>query len=112
MIFIQTNDDQSISLIHYMPFDEKYGLHKTEKELLEIGYLVNTVPEKYEGVIPDGKMPILKYNGSEFFWEMVDEIKRPKSLQDLENEITNLQSQQTATNDAVLGLMSMMTMMN
>lgn len=42
--FIRTNGDR-VELIHYMPFDQENGLGKTEKELLQEGYLVDEIPE-------------------------------------------------------------------
>ncbi|MDL2287631.1 hypothetical protein LJB90_03630 [Eubacteriales bacterium OttesenSCG-928-G02] len=41
----------SVGFIHYMPFDPKYGLGKTELELLETGKLVDEFPnpEIHEG---------------------------------------------------------------
>lgn len=34
-----------VTYIHYMPFDEKNGLGKTEEELLTTGFLVEDVAE-------------------------------------------------------------------
>lgn len=103
MIYIRTTDEK-VTFTHYMPFDEKYGLHKTEEELLKDGYLVEVIP-KYEGDIPDGKRPELHYNGSMFSFVMVDQ---PKSKDDIMKEkLTSLESQQDDINEAILGLMNM-----
>ena len=107
MIYIETKN-KIITYTHYMPFDPEFGLGKSEEELKKTGYLVESIPEEYSGEIPEGKMPELHYNGSEFSWVMVDKPEDEKTV--LEKEIESLKQQQAATNDAVLGLMSMITM--
>lgn len=111
MIYFQTNSNNQLTYIHYMPFDEKYGLNKTEDELLKTGYIVESMPT-YAGEIPEGKIPELRYNGSEFTWEMVDkpvsEPEQEPSYAELKAELEELKSQQAATDSAVLGLMNMM----
>jgi len=42
--FIQ-HQGKKVTLIHYMPFDEVHGFHKSEEELLQMGELVDEVPE-------------------------------------------------------------------
>lgn len=104
MIYLKTDENGKVTMIHWMPFDPVYGLDKTEAELLETGYLVDSIPE-YSGEIPEGKMPELHYNGTEFSWVMVD---KPADPNDQSAKIAALESQQEATNQAVLGLMDMM----
>lgn len=81
MIFIRTEDNK-IVYTHYMPFDETYGLGKTEDELKQDGYLVDTIPG-YEGEVPEGKIPEVRYDGENFSWVMVD---KPKSREEDLNE--------------------------
>ena len=50
-------------------------------------------------------------NTSSDFWEKIETTSDIVEF-NAKSEITTLENQQTATNDAVLGLMSMMTMMN
>lgn len=111
MIYFETNDIGQLTFIHYMPFDNKYGMGKTEEELLKTGYLVESLPE-YTGEIPEGKVPELRYDGSEFSWEMVDapepEPVPETEYEQLRAELESLKSQQAATDSAVLGLMNMM----
>lgn len=52
MIFVQTEKDTHIvKMIHYLPFDEKYGLKDeegnqiTEEELKKIGFLTELQPD-------------------------------------------------------------------
>lgn len=45
MIYIQIDQDNKVLFTHNMPFDEQYGLNKTEQELLLDGYLIDSVPE-------------------------------------------------------------------
>ena len=90
-----------------MPFDEVYGLHKTEAELLQDGYLVDAIPD-YEGEVPDDKIAELHYNGTEFSYVLVD---KPKSQEDtMKEKLTSLEAQQEATNEAILGLMNMINL--
>ena len=105
MIFIRTEDNR-IVYTHYMPFDETYGLGKTEDELKQDGYLVDAIPS-YEGEVPEGKIPEVRYDGKNFFWVMVD---KPKSREEeTQEKISALQTQLDATNEALLGLMAMVT---
>lgn len=111
MIYFQTNSSNQLTYIHYMPFDEKYGLHKTESELKKTGYLVDSLPT-YTGEIPDGKIPELRYDGRKFSWEIVD-VPEPEPVPETEYEklraeLESIKSQQAATDSAVLGLMNMM----
>lgn len=106
MIFIKTENDK-IVYTHYMPFDETYGLHKTEAELLQDGYLVDAIPT-YEGEVPDDKIAELHYDGSMFSFVLVD---KPKSQEDtMKEKLTSLEAQQEATNEAILGLMNMINL--
>ena len=106
MIYIETQNGK-VTYQHFMPFSQKYGLGKTEEELKETGYLVESVPEEYTGEVPEGKRPELHYNGSEFSWVMVD---KPKDPENQSNKIADLEAQLQSTNQAVLGLMDMMNL--
>lgn len=90
-IYITTDNNNKVMLIHNMPFDSQYGLHQTEQELLKTGYLVDSVPE-YDTTTLVDKIPILYYNGTEFYWELVDrplskEEEILKELQLKQNEL-------------------------
>lgn len=103
MIYIQTKNEV-VTFVHYMPFDETYGMHKTEKELKSTGFLVDAIPN-YEGEVPDNKTAELHYNGAEFSYVLID---KPKSREDaMKEKLTSLEAQQEATNEAILGLMNM-----
>ena len=104
MVYIETNENTQVVYQHFMPFDSVYGLGKTEEELLQTGYLVESVPE-YTEEIPSGKSAELHYDGAEFSWVLVDVPEEPETL---ENRINKLEIQQAATDSAVLGLMNMM----
>lgn len=90
MIYIQLSNKGTIEFQHNMPFDSVEGLHKTEAELLETGYLVESVPE-YSGEIPEGKTPELHYDGTNFSWVMVDKPVDPNAV--LEARIAELEAQ-------------------
>lgn len=68
-----TVEETRVQLIHYMPFDEKEGLKMTEEELMQIGYLLDEIPEP-EPV--EGKIPEPHYTPEKGFWyEYVDAPK-------------------------------------
>lgn len=76
MIFIKVDSNHEIQMTHYMPFHGKYGLHKTEAQLLKEGYLVESVPE-FEA--KEGYSAVTKFNTEtkEFYCEYV-EIPQPE----------------------------------
>jgi len=57
--FIQDEKGLRVGFIHHKPFDEKDGLRKTEEELLQIGALVDEIPEPEQR---EGKIPVMYYN--------------------------------------------------
>lgn len=70
MIFIKVDSvTNEVNFQHFMPFDEVNGLHKTQEELLQDGYLVDSIPDPEQ--IND-KVPILKYNGTSLYYEYQD----------------------------------------
>ena len=103
MIYIQLSSKGTIEFQHNMPFDSIEGLHKTKEELLKTGYLVESIPE-YSGEVPEGKMPELHYNGTEFSWVMVEKPADPNDqsakIAAQEARIAELE----AVNAAYLGL--------
>jgi hypothetical protein len=77
MIYVEVEYDGSIKFVHYKPFDEKDGLGKTEAELKQTGYLVESIPEPE---MIEGKVPILKFDkvNEEFYYEYVDRPLTPE----------------------------------
>ncbi|RXH52484.1 hypothetical protein D6T70_06505 [Kurthia gibsonii] len=70
MIFIKVDSvTNEVNFQHFMPFDEVNGLHKTQEELLQDGYLVDSIPDPEQ---INGKVPILKYNGTSLYYEYQD----------------------------------------
>ncbi|OAT71865.1 hypothetical protein [Parageobacillus thermoglucosidasius] len=51
-----------VTYIHYMPFDEKYGLGKTQEELEQTGVLIDDIPPAPTEQAPIGKLYVLKYD--------------------------------------------------
>lgn len=92
MTYFEISQQNAVSYIHYMPFDPKYGLGKSEEELKKTGYLVDSLPE-YSEEIPEGKKPELHYDGSEFSWVLVDVTEEPETL---ETRVENLEAQVSA----------------
>lgn len=69
MIFMKIENGELTGYINYQPFHEKYGLGKTQEELLQSGILVDSVP-KPEQI--EGKVPVLKYDGTNLYYEYQD----------------------------------------
>jgi hypothetical protein len=86
MIFIKVDDNNNITMTHYMPFDEKNGMHKTKAELLKIGYLVENIPE-FEP--KDGYYTVPKFDTGkmEFYCEYVEIPKTEATTDDILNAI-------------------------
>jgi hypothetical protein len=79
MIFIKTDAETKVWYTHHMPFDENYGLKKSETELLQEGYLVESIPQPE---IIDGKNAELFYTKDlGFKYEYVDIPKTPEQIQ-------------------------------
>ncbi|HEY9746681.1 MAG TPA: hypothetical protein V6C99_10740 [Oculatellaceae cyanobacterium] len=57
--FIKDEKGLRVGFIHHMPFDSQHGMGKTEQELLQIGALVDDIPEPEQ---IEGKVPVLYYN--------------------------------------------------
>lgn len=99
MVYFQTDSNGMVTFIHYVPFDETYGLGKSEEELQSSGYLVESLPE-YTEILPEGKIPRLYYDGSEFSWQLEDAPKSESTrIDELEQRIAELE----ALNAAYLG---------
>lgn len=72
-----------VAYIHYMPFDEKNGLGKTEEELLTTGFLVEDIADPE---LIDGKYPIQHYSLERGFWFEYKDIV-PEPVLNLDNYI-------------------------
>ncbi|WP_017435149.1 hypothetical protein [Saccharococcus caldoxylosilyticus] len=100
MIYIEVDDNGLVTFAHYKPFDEKDGLGKTEAELRQTGYLVESIPEPE--AIP-GKIPVLKFDkiNERFYYEYIDRPLTPEEeVQQLKERITLMQQ---ALDDLILG---------
>ncbi|MCM3316710.1 hypothetical protein M3603_08465 [Rummeliibacillus stabekisii] len=69
MIFVKVNKEYEIEQVHYLPFDPVHGFGKTEEELLKEGLLVESLPEPE---LISGKNAMLRYDGSDFYFEYED----------------------------------------
>lgn len=82
--FIQV-DGERVMLIHNMPFDAVNGMGKTEAELMQMGVLLDDVPEPQQ---IDGKIALPYYNATEGFHYIyedkpqTDEEKKMSAMQD------------------------------
>ncbi|EDU35753.1 hypothetical protein CLOSPO_01918 [Clostridium sporogenes ATCC 15579] len=93
-----TDKKYEVLVVHYMPFDPKYGLGKTKEEIEEMGgVFVTEIPEP-ERI--GGKYPIRYWDPikQEIFYEYEENIPGSKEeiqeerLTKLENDITILQN--------------------
>lgn len=113
MIFIQferiTDTKALVTFTHFMPFDEIYGLGKTEQELLERGALVESEPQKE---FHSDKQAMLFYNPqvNELFYEYVD-IPLPENERIAQLEMATEENKKANldTQEAVLQLYEMVT---
>lgn len=91
MIFIKTNSDNQVTFIHYKPFDEINGLKKTETELSQEGFLVESLPDAEQ---IEGKDVVYSYTKADgFTFAYIDILKTPDQIQ---AEKTELLENQTA----------------
>lgn len=74
-------DGNKVMLIHNMPFDPVYGLGKTEAELMQMGALVDDVPDPEHR---PGKTAMAYYTPEKgFYYEYVDAPAGPASSDDI-----------------------------
>lgn len=99
MIFI-TVDGNNITTIHHQPFDPVYGLGKTEEELRNEGVLVDSIPEPER---LEGKTPVLKYSGTDLYYEYVD--MPVDEITVLKSELENQKQALAETNATLLEFM-------
>ena len=82
MIYVETNAQNVVVYLHYMPFDGQYGLGKTEDELKKTGFLTDSLPGR-PGPIPENQYAVLKFEGGQFSWEFWNVSPEPPSYSEL-----------------------------
>lgn len=100
MIFVQILENNETGTIHYNPFDNEKGLHKTESELLQDGILVDSLPPI---TISENKVAVLKYDGTKLYYEYSDRPLTPE--EQTKQEIEALKAQVDALNIALAQVM-------
>ena len=104
MIFVKWNEKNDVTFVHYMPFDEKEGLNKTEEELLEEGVLIESIPNPEQ---VEGKGSEMKYDpeSKSVYYEYFDlPVDREKELEKLVEELRGKQElMQSALDDLIMG---------
>lgn len=93
-------ENTRVMFTHFMPFDEKHGMGKTEEELLQEGYLIDEIPEPEQ---QEGKIAEPHYTPEKgYYYEYVDapEPKPETDVAALQEEVKELQ----ATVNALLGV--------
>lgn len=80
-IYIQTNDHNQVVFMHYSPFDEAHGMHKTESELLQDGFLIDSIPT---AISAENKVPVAYYTETDGYWyEYIDPPAGPATTSDI-----------------------------
>ena len=103
MIYLQVDEKGQVVFQHHMPFDETFGLRKSEEDLLKEGYLVDALPQKEER---PGKNAILQFNkDTESFYYEYEDLPEDHSLS-TEEEIVKLKQQNSELMFAVAELAS------
>lgn len=98
--FIKT-ENTKVVYTHFMPFDEKDGLKKTEEELLQEGYLIDEIPEPDR---QEGKIAEAHYTPEQgYYYEYVDapEPKPQGDIAALRAEVDELKRQLELTQSAL-----------
>lgn len=108
-IFIQYDENNIIYYTHYKPFDATHGLHKSEKQLMAIGALVNEFPN----IEPqEGKEVIYKYNKetNEVYGEYIDApvIEDTDEISTMKSDIDTLSAENQSTMVALTEVYEMM----
>ena len=88
--FVQDEKGLRVGFIHHMPFDLRNGMGKSEQELLQIGALVDDIPEPEQ---IEGKVPVLYYNpqSNSVYYEYVERpLTEEERLAQLEQAILEL----------------------
>lgn len=79
--FIQLSGDR-VTLIHNMPFDPVNGMGKSEAELIQMGVLLDHIPEPEKR---PGKTALPYYTPERgFYWEYQDTPAGPATSADIE----------------------------
>lgn len=105
MIYIRLNESMNIDMIHYMPFDENYGLGKTREQLeAQGGIFVESVPEPEN---QSGKVSTLKYSKTDgLYYEYVDrELTTEEKLETVLMQNEALSKRLDSTENALLMMM-------
>lgn len=89
MIYIEVDNENTVVFTHFLPFSDEYGMGKTEQELTEKGYLVESIPQS-ETV--EGKESITKYDPSTNTFSFVYVDIPPSEIKLLQQENAMLQA--------------------
>ena len=73
-------DGEKVKFVHYKPFDQKHGLHKTEAELTKTGVLVDEIPQP-EAI--DGKAAVMCYNAEKGVYYIYEDVTESVSIEAL-----------------------------
>jgi hypothetical protein len=101
MIFLKYETDTlNVSFIHNMPFHPDFGLGKTQEELEQEGFLLESVPISEE---KKGFFSIMKYNPSTktvFFEYEANPISEKEEIQQIKEQQVLMQQ---AIDDLIFG---------
>ncbi len=95
MVFLKIDSETNmVNYFHMKPFDSRHGLGKTEIELLQEGFLIDSIPEPEQ---IEGKSVKMFYTEADGFWFEYEDIPptpeelRQKEIDGLKAELLNNQ---------------------
>lgn len=88
-VFFQTDSTGEVVYRNNFPFHESFGMRMTEEELLEIGYLVESVPEPTH---QEGKTSTLFYKDGEFEYVYTNNVPDAVPVDNTNQRIEQLEN--------------------
>lgn len=71
MIYIRTDVNNKIEVVHYQPFDDKNGYGLSEDELKQTGFLIENIPDPEQ---KENQTPIAYYTKEKGVWYEYEDI--------------------------------------
>lgn len=100
MIYIENNNNNEVVMIHMLPLHPTLGLGKTESELNQSGFFVESLPNAEERF---GKSAVLKGNKTNktVWYEYVERpLNKDEEIVSLKDQVTLMQQ---AIDDLIMG---------
>lgn len=98
MIYIETNEKNELTFMHYMPFDAKHGMNKSAEELELTGFLIDELPVTEEKA---GYSSVIKFDKESKIFS-VEYVEIPKTETEILHELIQKQQQDIAELTAII----------